>query len=164
MTAPAPRKLTRAKTVASGSSSAGVRRRESIGPAASAPPTETITLITAVRIVPATTERETPRASPAPKACAVGTAKPVVTPIAKRGEGGGGGGLVRLRDAGAEEQRQGEEEAHAPGGATGEDDRHGKKSSFGEGAVWGPQWCGAGPWKCRGRRRIRDVPRRAAGS
>src|SRR5699024_5803247 len=44
---------------------------------------------------------------------------------------GGVGELVQLLDDVAEEQRHGEEEDHAPGGATGEDDRHGKKSSFG---------------------------------
>ena len=56
----APRKLTTANVVAMGSSSAGVCSARSAGPASSGAPTVSTTLVAAVSIVPAATERRTP--------------------------------------------------------------------------------------------------------
>ena len=80
---PAPRKLTTVNTVAWAMSSSGVRSSRSIGSAMSGATTVMVRVVAAVSSVPAATERRTPRASPAPNACAVGIANPEVRPQAK---------------------------------------------------------------------------------
>ena len=79
----APRKETTANVVACGKSSSGVRSRRSVGAASNGASTVRTMLVAAVSTVPVATERRTAGPSPAPNACAVGIANPVVMPHAK---------------------------------------------------------------------------------